>query len=36
VGFDLVTFYDLVLRLDYSFNQLKQNGLFLHIRNDFW
>ncbi len=35
VGFDLVTFYDLVLRLDYSFNQLKQNGLFLHIRNDF-
>ncbi len=35
LGLDLVTFYDLVLRLDYSFNQLKQNGLFLHIRNDF-
>jgi hypothetical protein len=35
VGLDVVTFYDLVLRLDYSFNQLGQNGLFLHIRNDF-
>jgi outer membrane protein assembly factor BamA len=34
-GVDLVTFYDLVLRLDYGFNQLGQNGLFLHIRNDF-
>jgi outer membrane protein assembly factor BamA len=35
VGLDVVTFYDLVLRIDYSFNQLGQNGLFLHIRNDF-
>jgi len=35
LGLDIVTFYDLVLRLDYSFNQLGQNGLFLHIRNDF-
>jgi hypothetical protein len=35
VGLDVVTFYDLVLRLDYSFNQFGQNGLFLHIRNDF-
>src|SRR5579862_875294 len=34
-GLDLVTFYDLVLRLDYSINQLGQKGLFLHIRNDF-
>jgi len=34
-GLDLVTFYDLNFRLDYSFNQLGQNGLFLHIRNDF-
>jgi outer membrane protein assembly factor BamA len=35
VGIDLVTAYDLSLKLDYSFNQLGQNGLFLHIRNDF-
>jgi outer membrane protein assembly factor BamA len=34
-GVDLVTFYDLSFKLDYSFNQLGQNGLFLHIRNDF-
>lgn len=35
LGVDLVSFYDFVLRLDYSFNQLGQNGLFLHLKNDF-
>jgi outer membrane protein assembly factor BamA len=35
VGVDIVTFYDLSFKFDYSFNQLGQNGLFLHIRNDF-
>ncbi len=34
LGMDIVTFYDLIVRLDYSFNQLGQNGLFLHIKND--
>jgi outer membrane protein assembly factor BamA len=34
-GVDIVTFYDLSFKFDYSFNQLGQNGLFLHIRNDF-
>ncbi|GGB09576.1 POTRA domain-containing protein [Puia dinghuensis] len=34
-GIDIVTFYDLSFKFDYSFNQLGQNGLFLHIRNDF-
>ncbi len=34
-GLDIVTFYDLSFKFDYSFNQLGQNGLFLHIRNDF-
>ncbi len=29
-GFDIVTLYDLHLRLEYSFNQLGENGLFLH------
>lgn len=34
-GVDMVTFYDFVLRLDYGFNQLGENGLFLHIKSDF-
>jgi hypothetical protein len=34
-GIDLVTFYDFVFRFDYSFNQLGQNGLFLHFKNEF-
>ena len=34
-GIDIVTFYDFVFRFEYSFNQLKQKGLFLHLRNDF-
>jgi outer membrane protein assembly factor BamA len=34
-GFDVVTFYDLVLRFEYSVNQLGEKGLFFHIRNDF-
>lgn len=33
-GIDIVSFYDFVLRVDYSFNQLGQNGLFLHIKSD--
>ncbi len=34
-GIEMVSFYDFVLRVDYSFNQLGQNGLFLHIKGDF-
>ncbi len=34
LGVDIVTFYDFILRFDYSFNQLGQNGLFLHIKSD--
>jgi outer membrane protein assembly factor BamA len=34
-GIDIVTFYDISFKFDYSFNQLGQNGLFLHIKNDF-
>lgn len=34
-GLDIVTFYDLSFKFAYSFNQLGQKGLFLHIRNDF-
>ena len=35
MGVDIVSFYDFILRLDYSFNQLGENGLFLHLKNDF-
>ena len=34
-GIDMVTIYDVVIRLDYSFNQLGENGVFLHIKSDF-
>ncbi len=34
-GIDMVTTYDLVIKLDYSFNQLGGHGLFLHLRTDF-
>lgn len=34
-GVDMVTFYDFIFRFDYSFNQLGQKGLFLHIKNEF-
>lgn len=35
VGIDIVTFYDVVVRLEYSFNQLGDKGLFLHTQTDF-
>ena len=34
-GVDVVTFYDFVFRFDYGFNQLGQNGLFLHLKSEF-
>ncbi len=35
VGLDIVTIYDLVLKVEYSFNQLGNRGLFLHSKNEF-
>lgn len=35
IGIDIITFYDFVIRLEYSFNQLNEQGLFLHSRSDF-
>lgn len=35
VGLDIVTLYDLTIRLEWSFNQLGQNGLFLHRKTIF-
>jgi outer membrane protein assembly factor BamA len=34
VGLDMVTYYGIVLRFEYSFNQLGQNGFFLHFLAD--
>ncbi len=35
LGVDIVTFYDIQIRLEYSFNQLGQNRLFLHNEKGF-
>lgn len=34
-GMDIVSIYDFVFKIEYSFNQLGKNGLFLQTRNDF-
>ena len=35
LGIDMVTAYDLVFKFEYSFNQLGESGLFLHVATDF-
>ena len=35
IGLDLVTFNDFVIKIEWSFNRLGQNGLYLHQRSDF-
>jgi outer membrane protein assembly factor BamA len=35
VGIDVLTLYDFTLKLEWSFNQLGQNGLFLHRKSIF-
>ena len=35
LGVDMVTAYDIVFKMDYSFNQLGGNGLFFHVSTDF-
>jgi hypothetical protein len=34
-GLDILSLYDISLRIEYSFNQLGENGLFLHITGGF-
>ena len=34
-GIDILTFYDVTFKFEYSFNQLGQNGLFLHRKSMF-
>jgi hypothetical protein len=33
-GLDVVTIYDVVFKLEYSFNQLNQHAMFIHL-NEF-
>lgn len=35
IGLDIVTIYDFVLKLDWSFNQMGQNGVFFHRKGVF-
>lgn len=35
VGIDILTLYDISMRIEYSFNQLNEKGLFLQIRGGF-
>ena len=35
IGIDVLTLYDFTLKLEWSFNQLGQNGLFLHRKSIF-
>jgi outer membrane protein assembly factor BamA len=34
-GIDILSIYDFVFKIEYSFNQLGKDGLYLHSRNDF-
>lgn len=34
-GLDLITFNDMVIKIEWSFNRLGENGLYLHQRNDY-
>ena len=34
-GVDVLSYYDFIARIEYSFNQLGEKGLFLHVRRDF-
>ncbi len=35
VGLDLITYYDFVMRLEYSFNKQKQSGFYIHFASGF-
>ncbi len=35
LGLDIVTIYDIIIRLEYSFNQLGDHNLYLHSKGDF-
>ena len=34
-GFDIITAYDIVLRAEYSFNDIGEKGFFFHMKKEF-
>jgi outer membrane protein assembly factor BamA len=34
-GVDMISFYDIIFKFDYTINQLGESGLFIHVRTDF-
>jgi hypothetical protein len=34
IGLDIVTYYDLVIRLEYSMNDRAETGFFINVRAD--
>ncbi len=36
IGLDIVTFYDFIIRLEWSLNQLVQNDLYFYRKQYFW
>ena len=34
-GLDFVTFYDFIFKVEFTFNRIGQNGLYLHRKNYF-
>ncbi|MCD6011582.1 MAG: hypothetical protein K0Q79_1444 [Flavipsychrobacter sp.] len=34
IGLDIVTFYDIKIRMEYTWNHLNQNGLYLHFNSE--
>ncbi len=36
IGLDYVTYYDMVFRLEYSFNKMGDHGVFLHFTSPIW
>lgn len=35
VGIDIIGSYDVVIRIEYSFNNIQENGFFLHVNKEF-
>lgn len=36
IGLDYVTYYDLIFRMEYSFNKFGEHGIFLHFTSPIW
>ncbi len=36
IGLDIILFYDFIFKVEWSFNHLRQNGIYLHDRRYLW